>query len=91
MGTTPELPLEAETLQKPAEKTTMEEKTNKFTNYKCETNLEACTMQEVRICKKTGQRGRIRKKHSRGRRECARWNGETHGGVRSREEEHGYL
>jgi hypothetical protein len=32
MGTTPELPVEAETLQKPAEKTTMEEETNKFTN-----------------------------------------------------------
>jgi len=32
MGTTPELPVEAETQQKPAEKTTMEEETNKFTN-----------------------------------------------------------
>jgi hypothetical protein len=53
MGTTPELPLEAETLQKPAEKTTMEEgETNKFTNYKCETKLQAFTMQEVRVCQK---------------------------------------
>ncbi len=72
------MPVEAETLQKPAEKTTMEEEeeeeeeTNKFTNYKCETSLQACTMQEVRICQKTGKGGRIRKKTlKRKKRVCA--------------------
>jgi hypothetical protein len=44
MGTIPELLLEAETLQKPAEKTTMEEETNKLqiTNAKRNSKLARC-------------------------------------------------
>jgi hypothetical protein len=70
----------------------MEEETNKFTNYKCETILQACTMQEVRICQKKLANGEELGKNTQEEEESVRDGMERDPcRVRSREEEHGYL